>query len=79
MSSWIDDFTTVVGGVTEVLTEVRELTQPQTTTPTTPKQAAEETAQPTQVEGSNTLPPSTSPWPYVALAGLALLLLLEVG
>jgi len=80
--SWIDDFTDVLGQATEVIETVGSvLGGNKASEPVTPKQAAEETAKPTQAEGSNTLPSNHTlgTVAVVALLALGLFVLVEVA
>jgi len=71
--SWLDDFTAVVGGVSDVLKELQPiLGEPQTTVP---KQATVDVKTATVAE-PNTLPSSsTSPWLLVVGAVVLLYLI----
>jgi hypothetical protein len=84
MGNWIDNFSTVVGGVTDVIDAYKgtkneaQSPQPALAQTVTPKQqGAVETAQPVKAEGTATTPAASSPWLFLGLGALALILLME--
>jgi hypothetical protein len=81
MANWIEDFGTVVGGVTEVLTKtnetIRTITGQKDSDPLkVPEQTTQDqAAKPVQAQAAVETPKPTDPWlPLLAIVGLLFLL-----